>query len=388
MISDLSTRIGLRCQRLSLCHRGPPWAIPLAVTAMAILPGHAWAHIKWFEPYDITAAPKPVTQVLSVHFMLTFLGFVVLIFAGFLLDRFLVRQKRLPLSPASGQVVAENLVRAGTAGFFIALFATGGVILTPELHTSADWPAWLQFGIAISMLSRGTCILGGLGILSLYAYGINQYGVFHLSDYPMFPGLAIYLGLTSFTSERLRAWRMSVLTMCICMGLMWGAAEKWAYPQWTIPLLQARPYLTLGVPPSDVMIIAGFVEFSLAFYILIGLTLVPVAIVGLVLLFSGAVLDFGKIDAIGHLPIVVPLIAMLFHGPNQVQTWFYEASAGLMAEARKASIAFASAVCFLFAVYYATQSAEYGQRVPSLSSTIASNTSVRAGSAGNITARP
>lgn len=83
----------------------------------------------------------------------------------------------------------------------------------------------------------------------------------------------------------------------VCGSLMWAAIEKWAYPQWTYPLLEARPYLTLGIPAGDFMVVAGFVEFALAFYILTGLGLI----------FVSAILDFGKLDAIGYLPTIACL---------------------------------------------------------------------------------
>jgi len=62
---------------------------------------------------------------------------------------------------------------------------------------------------------------------------------------------------------------------------MWGAVEKWAYPQWTYPLLVARPYLTFGFDAGDFMVIAGFVEFAFAFYMLTGLSMLRLAILGL-----------------------------------------------------------------------------------------------------------
>ena len=331
-----------------------------ATIALTFLPQPAWAHIKWFAPYDVTAAPASVDRVLSMHFVAVLAGFVLLVFAGFLLDRLLARKGRGVAEAPAGSETAELLIRAGTGGFFMAIFATGGLILTPELRTQADWTGWLQLGIAISMLSRRTCILGATGVLILYGYGISLYGLFHMVDYPMFPGLAVYLALTSCPSQRLRALRMPILSASVCIGLMWGAIEKWAYPQWTFPMLEARPYLTLGVSPRNVMIIAGFVEFSLAFYIMTGLTLVRLAIAGLIGLFLAAIIDFGKIDAIGHLPIVVPLLAMFVHGPNQLQKWFYDGSAGLFDEARKASVSFATSICLLLSIYYGIQFTEYG----------------------------
>ena len=364
----------------------PIWMVLGPAAILALLPEPASAHIKWFAPYDVATVPVAVRNVLSPHFVLVFMSFMAMIFGGFLLDRLVAARLRGPASGAANKVMAETLLRAGCGGFFMALFATGGVILTPELRTDADWPAWLQLGIAISLLSGRTCLLGAIGILALYGYGIALYGAFHLLDYPMFVGIAAYLALTSSTSDRLRSLRMPILSVSICVGLMWGAVEKWAYPEWTIPLLQARPYLTLGVAPADVLIIAGFVEFSLAFYILTGLTLVRPAILALVFVFSAAVLDFGKVDAIGHLPIVMPLLAMLAHGPNQVNRWFYDASAGLVAEARKATTAFATSICLLCSFYYAVQSAEEGGKATHVARIAAANPtglSVRVGSPAN-----
>jgi hypothetical protein len=206
-------------------------------------------------------------------------------------------------------------------------------------------------------------VLGALGILVLYGYGISIYGIFHLADYPLFLGIAAYLGLTSARSKWLRSLRVPVLSITICVSLMWGAVEKWAYPEWTYPLLQARPYLTVGVPPTDVMIIAGFIEFALGYYIMIGLTLVRPAILFVLLIFGSAIIDFGKVDAIGHLPVMVSLLAMLAHGPSELHHWFRDTSSRPLAEAWKASVAFGVSICLCFAVYYGLQSAEYGHSV-------------------------
>jgi len=328
--------------------------------ALALLPTPASAHVKWFAPYDVTQAPAQVDGVLTPHFLVVFAGFALMMFAGFLLDRLIASRRQGTAVRIAREATEEGLLRAGIGAFFMALFATGGVILTPELRTDADWPAWLQLGIAVSLMSARTCVLGGFGILVLYADGIANYGFFHLSDYPMFLGLAAYLGLTSSRSDRLRALRMPALYVAICLGLMWGAVEKWAYPQWTFPLLATHPYLTLGVASQDYMIIAGFIEFALAFYIMTGLALVRLAIAALLSIFMAAILDFGKVDAIGHLPIMVPMLAMFLHGPTGLHRWFHDASNSLVAEARKSTTAFATCLCFFFAVYYGLQYQEYG----------------------------
>lgn len=325
----------------------------------ALRPAQASAHVKWFAPYDVAQPPVPVVGVMTAHFLLVLAGFVLLVFGGFVLDRLVSRSGQRTAGPRRWEEAEERMVRAGTGAFFTALFAMGGIILTPELRTNADWPAWLQFGIAASMVSARSCVLGGIGIVVLYAYGVALYGVFHLSDYPMFLGIAAYTALTSSTSPRLRSVRMPVLYATVCGSLMWAAVEKWAYPQWTFPLLDARPYLTLGIPPGDFMVVAGFVEFALAFYILTGLGLLRLGICGLGLIFVAAIADFGKLDAIGHLPTIVSLAAMFLHGPTRLHLWLHDARRGLLAEAGKAGCSFAAAVSICFAAYYGLQHAEY-----------------------------
>ena len=342
----------------------PKSSVPLraaaGMTAMiGILPARAWAHVKWFEPYDVTRSPMPIRSVMTTHFTLVLAGFVLLVFGGFMLDRLATRSGRRFTGLERREASEEKVLRAGIGAFFMALFTMGGIILTPELHTEAEWPAWLQLGIAASMLSARACVLGSVGILALYAYGIAQYGVFHLADYLMFPGIAAYMALTSCPSERLRALRVPILYATVCSSLMWAAIEKWAYPQWTYPLLAARPYLTLGIPADDFMVVAGYVEFALAFYILTGLGLLRLGIAGLGLIFVSAILDFGRLDAIGHLPTIACLAAMFVHGPTPLHRWLHDAQRGFLAEAGRAGARFATAICVFFAAYYGLQHAEY-----------------------------
>jgi len=336
------------------------------MTVVAVfLPARAWAHVKWFAPYDVAQAPVPIRGVMTTHFLLMLAGFISMVVGGFMLDRLAARSGRRTTGPEQltgpkqRTDIGEKVLRAGIGAAFMALFTMGGIILTPELHTEANWPAWLQFGIAASMLSARTCILGGVGILLLYGYGIESYGLFHLSDYPMFLGIAAYMALTSSQSERLRSLRMPILYTTVCCSLMWVAIEKWAYPQWTFPLLEARPYLTLGIRPDDFMVVAGFVEFALAFYILTGLGLLRLGIFGLGLIFVAAILDFGRLDAIGHLPTIACLAAMFVHGPTPLHRWLHDARRGLLAEAGRAGLSFATAISIFFAAYYGMQHAEY-----------------------------
>ena len=45
--------------------------------------------------------------------------------------------------------------------------------------------------------------------------------------------------------------------------LMWASIEKWAYPEWSYPLLVEHPSMTLGFDPDFFMRAAGAIEFAL-----------------------------------------------------------------------------------------------------------------------------
>ncbi len=338
-----------------------PLLAGLAATC-ASLPSPAAAHVKWFAPYDVAEPPMPVAALLHGHFLVVFAAFALLIAAAFVADRLAARSGRAAgvLAGPGREELEERLMRAGTGAFFMALFAAGGVILTPELRTDAAWPAWLQLGVAASMLSARSCVLGGVGIVGLYAYGAALYGAFHIADYPIFLGVAAYMALTSLPPGRLRSLRMPLLQAAFCASLMWGAVEKWAYPQWTFPLLEARPWLLMGLLPSDFMVLAGFVEFAFAFHILTGFGLARLGVLGLCSIFAAAILDFGKLDAIGHLPLLATMAAMFVHGPTPLQRRLHDLRRGLLVEARRAGLAFAAAVCVFVSAYYGLQGAEYG----------------------------
>jgi hypothetical protein len=341
-----------------------PFLVAAGAAASSLLAAApARAHVKWFAPFDVAEPPMPIARVLSEHFLLVFAGFALLMAGGFLLDRLAAQSPRSDFLARRGrEEVEERLLRAGAGAFFMALFTSGGVILTPELRTAAEWPAWLQLGIAASMLSARSCVLGAAGILALYGFGAALYGAFHIADYPLFLGLAGYMALTSCLSERLRSLRMPILQLALCVSLMWAAVEKWAYPQWTFPLLETRPWLTFGMLPSDFMVVAGFVEFAFAFHMLTGFGLMRLGILGLGSIFGLAILDFGKLDAIGHLPILATMAAMFVHGPTPLQRRLHHIRRGLLTEARRACLAFSAAICVFVSAYYGLQHAEYGHR--------------------------
>jgi hypothetical protein len=81
-----------------------------------------------------------------------------------------------------------------------------------------------------------------VGILALYGYGMSLHGPFHLLDYVFFLGFANYLIWVSVPT-RDRSAPLSILYITLAFSLMWGAMEKFSYPNGYYPLLDEKPYL-------------------------------------------------------------------------------------------------------------------------------------------------
>jgi hypothetical protein len=300
---------------------------------LALTPSSARAHVKWFAPYDVSSTPVSLSAALNGSF--AELG----VFALFLMWVF-CRIERVEFGAAILDSVesvfsglrdrTEALIRAGTAAFYIAIWATGGIILTPELKTSSEVVNWLQALIAVCTFWRATLPISALGIFTLFGVGLWDYGLFHMMDYPIFLGGAIYLAMIGFRIEQIGGLRpVDVVRWGAAVTLMWASVEKWAYPNWSFPVLGAHPHLTLGLDPHFYMTAAGMVEFTLSFALLWTPLVRRLSAVVLLAMFTSAVLQFGKIDAIGHMLIIVLLLAIaadeqpfIRRSPALVPIWF------------------------------------------------------------------
>ena len=97
----------------------------------------------------------------------------------------------------------------------------------------------------------------------------------------------------------------------VAVTLMWASVEKWAYPGWTFPVLHAHPDLSMGLDPRFFMSAAGIMEFSLAFALLWTPMVRRIAGIVLLSMFVSAVFEFGRIDAVGHLLIIVLCVVLV-----------------------------------------------------------------------------
>ena len=153
--------------------------------------------------------------------------------------------------------------------------------------------------------------LSAAGIAIIFGIAVWEYGVFHLADYPIFLGIAVYLALTGLQRDLFGVQRARRRALERRRHLMWASIEKWAYPEWSYPLFVTHPEMTMGFSPDFFMRAAGAVEFALAFSLMWTPLVRRIGAIMLAAMFVSAVFEFGKVDLIGHSLIVVVLLAIV-----------------------------------------------------------------------------
>ncbi|NQZ73820.1 MAG: hypothetical protein HRT60_12200 [Dinoroseobacter sp.] len=330
------------------------------VALATLIPSQTLAHIKWFYPYDLTEEPRNMGEVLNPGFVGLYVLSILCIYAFFWIDRYWFRKKFLNDQVgrlAVSQDLAGWIIRSATAFLFLMLFVYGiqgtSFLLTPELHTDLPFIKWLQLAMVFAVALRVTTPVAGLGILVLYGVAVSYYGLYHLIDYMFFLGLAVFLIFMPMQGER---WtRVRYITLFASTGLTigWGAIEKFAFPQWTFPLLDDKPFLLMGMEPGFYMTLAGFVEFNLAF-ILLSSASVASRMLALVLntIFMLAIYMFGLIDAVGHAIIIAVLIVLAVRGPTSARYFLVLSSKTLWTEAYFMTGLYILMLNCLFLAYY------------------------------------
>ncbi|GGK20749.1 CopM family metallochaperone [Salinarimonas ramus] len=295
----------------------------VAFAAASLVPVPAQAHVKWFAPYIVDAAPQPIEATLTNVWFWTGIA---LVLAFFLATR-AVERSRLgepvlaALDRASDPLHRrlDDFMRVCIGGFFIAVFAVGGVYLTPDLQTPSEWVSWAQLVIAACVFSRRTMPIAAAGIVGLWLVALRDYDFFHLLDYlALGLGVAGYLVLASSENERFRRHRFETLRWAVAIALMWSSLEKFAYPDWFYPLVEERPFLTFGLPRDVFIPMAGIAEFTLGFGLIWTPLVRRLSALALLVIFTAAVYPFGRIDLVGHALIMAVILVIAADHERQV----------------------------------------------------------------------
>jgi hypothetical protein len=342
--------------------RLPRWlpqmaAIPAAFVVNVLIPGQASAHVKWFCAFNVAGQPVGLENVLCPDFELLAGMSILTLMAGCLVEWTALGPPILRSLDRVTAIVRDNtelLVRATVAFFFISIWAVGGILLTPELKTNSVAVGAIQLGIAFCLLWRRTMPLSALGIAIIYAIAIWNYGIFHLADYPIFLGIAVYLALTGLQRDFFGIKPLDIMRWGAGITLMWASIEKWAYPEWTYPLLINHPDMTLGFDVQFYMRAAGAIEFAAAFALMWTPLVRRCAAIMLAAMFIGAVFEFGKIDMIGHSGIIAVLFAIAADNRTQSR---------LVPRPWLAPVSYAGALAAVLAVYYFGHAALFGTSI-------------------------
>lgn len=325
----------------------------------------AEAHVKWFSPYDVSKPPREVGGMLNTDFALLLTLSLLLLLCGCLIEA-LDRRKLLlrALNSVTGPLDANGdvLIRAACGFFLIALWTMGGILLTPEIKTDQAWVSWLQLAIAGGLLWRPTMIFSALGLVVLFAMAVRSYGIFHLMDYPIFIGIAAYLFLTGSGKSFFGVRPIDLLRWLIAITLMWASVEKWAYPHWSYPIVEARPNMTLGFTRDFFMLAAGIIEFALSFALLLGPLSRRVASAVLLGMFTAAIGPFGKIDAVGHAPIIGAVAALVGDNSEGGALFSFDISsnAAYLRSLAYLFFSYCGMIVVFVVAYYGLQSEMYG----------------------------
>ena len=286
------------------------------------------AHVKWFAVFDVNAMPKPIGEVLNGQFIKFFLASVVAVCAFFLADRAAYRRALLHALDARLKKLDDLsvlILRLSAAIFFFSLWAFYqayeiAFYITPELRTHSAFVPWLHLALGICALFRRSLPAVGVGIFALFGLAVRNYGLFHLLDYMIFVGLGYFFLVATIERGKWRQSGFVVLFAATGITLLWAAMEKFAYPEWSYSMLRSHPDMLMGLQPETFMVLAGFVEFCVAF-VLLGAISIAGRVVALVFqaIFMLAIFEFGLLDAIGHLMIIAILFVLFMRGPTSAR---------------------------------------------------------------------
>ncbi len=291
----------------------------LLVGMLFLVQATALAHVKWFSDFSFSDKPLTLDQAVDTTFILLALLSMAVIGGMVYLDRRLTEvlwYNRINNWLKSQSSHSLTVMRVA-AGAVLLLSWQADAMLVPELPIAAAWIGWYQFILALLLLFRKTVPLAGLGLIVLYGMGINEFGMFHMLDYPMYAGAGYYLLVSGSSNQRLRGTGLLALYITVGFSLCWVALEKVIYPQWGLYVLQQNPQLAMGFPIDFFLTGAAFVEFSLGYLLIICLLQRPLALV-ITLVFFSTTLIFGKLEVIGHTLIHGALIVFLFEGPGNI----------------------------------------------------------------------
>ncbi len=275
----------------------------------------AQAHVKWFAENTEDNIPIKPSNLNQPAFWGLLLLSVVTIAGLVYLDR-KIEKLRLTLilnqylESFTDRIVVILRVFTGAS---LLLTWQADAMIAPELHIPTSGVGWLEFFLALFLLTAKTTPLAGLGMIGVYFLAMFHYGFFHLLDYVIYPAIGYFLFVSSFKNQKIFNSRIPVLYIGLGFSLCWVALEKLFFPHWGLNVLAKAPELTMGLPPDFFLMSTAFVELSLGYLLIIGILQRPLALT-ITLVFFTTTAFFGKTEVIGHTLIHGALLVFVVVG--------------------------------------------------------------------------
>ena len=275
------------------------------------------AHVKWFADFDWSSAPNTLGEIATPVFWAMLALSVVVLVALVALDKRIdafTGAQRLSHWFETKSGFSLLVMRVGAFATLLVAWQQG-TLFAPELEVHNLWIERLQLAIIVFLFWERTTTLSGLGMLGLWFYGAQRFGVFHMFDYFNILGVAYFLTVRPLANKTLQATALPALYASLGFSLMWLGCEKFVYPQWVNYLLEQNPVLTLGLDRDFFRVAAAFIEIGLGFMLILGIFGRSLSIT-ITLTFFLTTMVFGKLEIIGHTLVHAALIVFLFEGPG------------------------------------------------------------------------
>ncbi len=275
----------------------------------------AGAHVKWFSDFSYSGKPNSPEDLFTPAFFwlavlsMTVIGVMVLV-EEWLGHKPWVRQIDGWLRSKQGST--EAILRLGM-GAALLWDWQAGTLLAPELVFSSESILWMEFVCAFFLIFKKTVPLSGCLLFALYGAAISKFGLFHMLDYLMYPGIGAYFILNAVPVEAVRRMGLPLVYATVGFCLIWLGIEKLVYPEWAAMLLERHPVLALGFEHRFFVQGAAFVEMSLGFMIMACVQQRLLAVT-ITLVFFLTTLVFGRQEVVGHTVIHAVLIVFLIAG--------------------------------------------------------------------------
>lgn len=286
----------------------------IIVCTLATYAMPAWSHSKWFSDWEQHPSVVSRDVLLSTGWLATLALAIFAVYLSFFLwhrlavgigfDSLENRLHRIP-QESHYQILALAIIAS------IALCWQQQVTLAPELAHQSPWLNGAQMAALVMGVMPGFRLLLPILILSLYAGSCFYFGPFHMIDYLHCLGIALCLWCwrPGATEESILRGRR-LLARFTGLSLCWLGLEKIILPQWSLEVIANRPWLTMGLPEDFFIQAAGLTEFTIGFFIMLGLWVrVSALVLSVLMVFTATI--FGEREILGHLPIHAILILLI-----------------------------------------------------------------------------